>query len=79
MALTNYLGQSLLCGFYFNGGYGLGNFGKLERYEIYIVVLVVWAIQIIFCNIWMKFFLYGPAEWVWRSLTYWKKQPFRIA
>lgn len=79
MALTNYLGQSLLCGFYFNGGYGLGNFGKLERYEIYIVVLVVWTIQIIFCNIWMKFFLYGPAEWVWRSLTYWKKQPLRIS
>lgn len=79
MALTNYLGQSLLCGFYFNGGYGLGNFGKLERYEIYIVVLVVWTIQIIFCNIWMRFFLYGPAEWVWRSLTYWKKQPFRMA
>ncbi|MEO8471962.1 MAG: DUF418 domain-containing protein [Chryseolinea sp.] len=78
MALTNYLGQSLLCGFYFNGGYGLGNFGKLERYEIYIVVLVVWVIQTIFCNIWMKFFFYGPAEWVWRSLTYWKKQPFRM-
>jgi uncharacterized protein len=75
MAFTNYLGQSLICGIIFNG-YGFALFGKLQRYEIYLVVAAVWAFQIIFCNIWMRFFLYGPLEWAWRSLTYWKRQPF---
>ena len=75
MALTNYLGQSIICGFIFNG-YGLGWFGELQRYEIYIVVLVVWIFQIIVSNIWMRYFLYGPCEWAWRSATYWRRQPF---
>jgi hypothetical protein len=26
---------------------------------------------------WLRRFRFGPLEWVWRSLTYWKKQPFR--
>lgn len=75
MALTNYLGQSIICGIIFNG-YGFGMFGKMQRYEIYIVLLAVWAFQIIFSAVWMRYFLYGPFEWVWRSLTYWRRQPF---
>jgi len=76
MALTNYLTQSILCGLYFNG-FGLGMFGYLERYQLYYVVIVIWIFQIIFCHLWMRYFLYGPFEWIWRSLTYWHAQPFR--
>jgi len=75
MAFTNYLGQSLICGLIFNG-YAFGLYGKLQRYETYIVVAAVWVFQIIVSNMWMRSFAYGPAEWVWRSLTYWKAQPF---
>jgi uncharacterized protein len=75
MALTNYLSQSIICSIIFNG-FAFGLFGKLQRYEIYLVVAAIWLFQIIFCNIWMRYFLYGPFEWVWRSLTYWKRQPF---
>jgi uncharacterized protein len=74
MALTNYLMQSLICSIIFNG-FAFGLFGKLQRYEIYIAVAAIWLFQIIFCNLWMRYFLYGPCEWVWRSLTYWRKQP----
>jgi uncharacterized protein len=74
MALTNYLGQSVICGFIFNG-YGLGWFDQLQRYEIYLVVFGVWIFQTIFSNIWMRYFLFGPCEWAWRSATYWKRQP----
>jgi len=76
MAFTNYLGQSLICGLIFNG-FALGLYGKLERYETYLVVAGVWVFQIIFSNIWMRLFNYGPLEWAWRSLTYWKLQPLR--
>ncbi|MGC3947894.1 MAG: DUF418 domain-containing protein [Chryseolinea sp.] len=76
MALTNYLSQSFIAAIYFYG-YGFGMYGQLERYQLYIFVVAVWIFQIIFCNIWMRFFLYGPCEWVWRSLTYWRAQPFK--
>lgn len=67
--------QSLICSLIFNG-FAFGFFGKLQRYEIYIVVAAIWLFQIIFSTLWMRYFLYGPCEWVWRSLTYWQKQPF---
>ena len=76
MAFTNYLMQSLICGLFFYG-IGFGMYGKLERYEVYLVVAAVWVIQIIYSNIWMHYFRFGPLEWAWRSLTYWKKQPFK--
>jgi uncharacterized protein len=74
MALTNYLTQSFICCLLFNG-FAFGLYGELQRYEIYIIVIAIWIFQIIFCTFWMRYFLYGPAEWLWRSLTYWKKQP----
>lgn len=76
MAFTNYLMQSFLCGLYFFG-IGFGMLGKLERHEIYYVVGVVWLIQIIWSHIWLRYFRFGPLEWCWRSLTYWKKQPMK--
>ena len=78
MAFTNYLMQSLLVGLYFYG-VGFGMFGKLQRYEIYYVVGATWLLQIIWSHIWLRYYRFGPLEWAWRSLTYWKKQPFRKA
>ena len=76
MAFTNYLMQSLIGALFFYG-IGLNYFGKLERYQLYIYTGVVWIIQIIWSHIWLRYFRFGPLEWLWRSLTYWKKQPLR--
>ena len=76
MAFTNYLSQSIFCVLIFYG-FGFGYFGKMERYQIYIVVGGIWLFQLVFSTIWLKYFLFGPFEWVWRTLTYWKKQPMR--
>ncbi|HEX2535582.1 MAG TPA: DUF418 domain-containing protein [Chitinophagaceae bacterium] len=78
MAFTNYLMQSILCSLLFYG-YGFGLFGTLERYETYYVVAAVWVFQFLFSNLWLRFYRFGPFEWLWRSLTYWKRQPFRRA
>lgn len=78
MAFTNYLTQSLICGIIFYG-VGFGYYGSLQRYEVYLVVLAIWVVQIIWSHIWLRFFRFGPLEWCWRSLTYWKKQPMRKA
>jgi uncharacterized protein len=76
MAFTNYLSQSIICVLIFYG-VGFGYYGKLQRYEIYYVMAAIWLFQIVFSAVWLKYFLFGPFEWLWRSLTYWKKQPMR--
>ncbi|MDX2115102.1 MAG: DUF418 domain-containing protein [Planctomycetota bacterium] len=77
MALTNYLMQSVLCTTLFYG-YGLGLFGALDRVGWWYVVLVIWAFQLGTSRLWLEHFRFGPAEWAWRSLTYWRVQPMRI-
>jgi uncharacterized protein len=76
MALTNYLSQSLICMFLFTGA-GLALYGHLERHELYYVDAAIWIVQLIWSPLWLRRFRFGPAEWVWRSLTYWKRQPLR--
>jgi len=76
MAFTNYLMQSIICTFFFYG-FGFGNYNKLRFHELYYVVFAVWIFQLIFSSIWLRYFRFGPFEWVWRSLTYWKLQPIR--
>ena len=71
MALTNYLMHSVIGTLIFNG-YGLGQFGQLERYQIYYIVAGIWLLQLILSPLWLQRFRFGPMEWVWRSLTYWK-------
>ncbi len=77
MAFTNYLMQSIICTFFFFG-YGFGYFGKLHLHQVYYIVAAVWIFQLIFSSIWLRYFRFGPFEWVWRSLTYWKKQPMKL-
>ena len=76
MALSNYLLQSLLCGLFFYG-FGFGMFAKLQIHQNYLFCGAIWLICLIFSNIWLHFFQFGPAEWLWRSLTYWRKQEMK--
>jgi uncharacterized protein len=77
MALSNYILQSVVCTFVFNG-YGFGLYGRLERYQLYYVVAGCWALSLAASPIWLRHYRFGPLEWCWRSLTYWKRQPMRI-
>lgn len=76
MAFTNYIMHSVICTLFFFG-YGLNYFGELEYYQIYFVVFAIWILQLIISPIWLQYYLFGPLEWLWRSLTYWQIQPFR--
>ena len=58
-------------------GAGFSLFGQLNRHQLYYVVAGIWLFQLIVSPIWMKHFRFGPLEWLWRSLTYNKKQPMR--
>jgi uncharacterized protein len=76
LALSNYLLTSVLMTLFFDGP-GLGQFARWERAELYWVVLGMWGINLAWSPLWLRYFRYGPAEWVWRSLTYWRLQPLR--
>ncbi len=74
MALTNYLMQSVLLTTVFYG-YGLGLYGQVDRFAQMGFVLAVWALQLAWSAPWLARFRFGPAEWLWRSLTYRRTQP----
>jgi uncharacterized protein len=77
MALTNYLTHSIVCTTLFYG-YGFGLYGSINRTGLAAIVLAIWTFQLIVSPIWLKSFRYGPAEWLWRSLTYWRLEPMRV-
>ncbi len=76
MALTNYIMHSLICMVVFTG-VGFGLFGKLQRYELLFVVFSIWIFQLILSPIWLRYFHFGPMEWLWRNLSYKKIHPIR--
>ena len=71
MALTNYVMHSVICMIVFTG-VGFSMFGKLERHELLYVVFSIWVFQLILSPIWLKYFHFGPLEWIWRNLSYGK-------
>jgi uncharacterized protein len=76
MALTNYFSHTLICTFIFHG-WGLGQFGYWSRSQLALLALCIWAFQLIISPIWLRHFQFGPMEWLWRTLTYLRRQPFR--
>jgi uncharacterized membrane protein YeiB len=73
MALTNYLSQSVVqCVFFY--GFFLGHWGMGRAWQL-LFVIAVYALQVAFSHLWLKRFRYGPMEWLWRSITYWRPQP----
>ena len=75
-AFTNYILTTAICTTIFEN-YGFGLYGRLQRSELYAIVLGVWILQMVASPIWLRYYRFGPMEWLWRSLTYWKKQPMR--
>jgi|TARA_B110000438_G_scaffold67619_1_gene67983 uncharacterized protein len=71
MALTNYLMHSVIALFIFSGA-GLGLLGKFSWSQLYLFVLLIWVLQLYISPLWLKYFYFGPVEWLWRLLTYLK-------
>ncbi len=78
MALTNYLSQTLICTTLFYG-YGFGLYGRLDRPALLGIVAAIWAVQLTISPWWLSHFRFGPAEWLWRTLTYLRRPVWRRA
>ncbi len=68
-ALTNYIMQSIIFTTIMYS-YGFGKFGSFQPWQLVILAVLVFAIQILISKIWLQKFRFGPLEWVWRKLTY---------
>ena len=77
MALTNYLMCSIIGAFIYYGAPGLGQIGTQSYPQIAMTVVGVWIAILIWSPLWLSLFRFGPFEWLWRSLTYWRFQPMR--
>ncbi|MEJ7746257.1 MAG: DUF418 domain-containing protein [Luteimonas sp.] len=77
MALTNYLGASII-GTLFFYGYGWGHWGMGRAGQV-VFVVVVFALQVLLNRWWLSQFRYGPLEWLWRWVTYLRRPQMRVA
>lgn len=73
MAITNHLMHSIILTTVFYG-YGAGHYGQVPRAWQMAFVVAVLGFQLWMSPLWLKVFRFGPAEWLWRSLTYWTRQ-----
>jgi uncharacterized protein len=77
MALSNYILNSLVMKMIFVWG-PLHWYGYMDYYKLYYVVAAEWIVNLTFSTLWLRHFRFGPLEWCWRSLTYWKRQPMLL-
>lgn len=78
MALTNYLVQGFAYGFVLFGlGPGLGLAGKIGTSVVILICVGFFAAQMLFSRWWLSRYRFGPAEWLWRALTYGEWPAFR--
>lgn len=75
MALTSYITQTLF-GLLLFYGVGFGLYGKTSPGTNYIIAIAFFVLQVFFSKWFLRHFYYGPLEWLWRSGTYLKWQPF---
>jgi uncharacterized protein len=77
LALTVYLTQTLMFTTLFYG-YGFGQAFRLGPAAVTAWAVMIFAVQVVACQWWLRRFRFGPVEWLWRSLTYLKWQPLRL-
>jgi len=78
ISLTNYLAHTLIFILIFNG-VGFGLMGKVHLIYTLPMGVVIYVLQAFYSKWWTSRFQYGPIEWLWRQLSYWKKFPIRKA
>ena len=76
MSFTNFFLQYIIIAvMIYSYGFGLNQ--KIFSYNLVLIAFAVFFLQVLFSAFWFKYFIYGPMEWLWRSLTYMKFQSMK--
>lgn len=75
--LTNYIMQGVIGSLIFSLWAFGSTFSNLGVSALFFFGILIYIVQGIISKYWLKYFLYGPLEWFWRSATYLEIQPFR--
>lgn len=76
MTLSNYLLQSLVCVPLF-AGFGLGVGYAHGLWPVLLVAAMGFPLQLWLSAWWLQRYYFGPAEWLWRSVSEWQRLPMR--
>jgi uncharacterized protein len=76
MAFTNYVAQSVILGLLFYGN-GFGLMGQLGVTAAFGIAVALFALQALASTLWLRVHRFGPLEWLWRTLMYGVRQPWR--
>jgi uncharacterized membrane protein YeiB len=74
MALTNYVSQTALI---LLAGSVLDLYHHLSYVQSLYLCMAIYIIQLTLSTIWLRYYRFGPLEWVWRLMTYLEFQPIR--
>lgn len=77
MAFSLYFLQQVIGGYVLFAPFALGLWGKFGWAELAAIATAVIIFELILANLYMRYFVAGPLEWLWRSLAYVRWQPFR--
>ncbi|RLD61754.1 MAG: DUF418 domain-containing protein [Bacteroidetes bacterium] len=69
MSFTSYLSQTVF-GIIIFYPYTFGLYGMMTLWQVEVLAIAIYCVQIIIAVIWLKHYSFGPFEWLWRSLTY---------
>lgn len=73
MALTNYMLQVVILDLTVRSAYGLHLRFKTEYAPL--AALALFAFNVTLSSWWLSRYRYGPLEWIWRAVTYWRTPP----
>ncbi|MEY4270873.1 MAG: hypothetical protein RLZZ58_2089 [Pseudomonadota bacterium] len=77
MAFSLYLMQSFVTMWVLFAPFGFNLYGRFAWADQALIVIAIAAAQLVFANLWLRMYRMGPLEWVWRSLSHWKRQPMK--
>jgi uncharacterized protein len=77
MPLTTYLFTSFLTMWVLFPGFALGLHGRWGFGGLMTCAAAIIAAEVVATNLWMRWYETGPMEWLWKSLAYGRRMPFR--
>ena len=76
MSFSSYLSHTII-GIIIFYPYAIGLFNEYSLWQIELMAVLIYILQVFFAKIWLTYFAFGPLEWLWRCLTYGKLFPIR--